>query len=66
MYRSVGPNHLWYIDGYDKLKPHGLPIYGAIDGYSRRLMWLKVRDLFTSLKPHIENVMMLLYSVIYS
>ena len=28
--------------GYDKLKPYGFPIHGAIDGYSRRIIWLEV------------------------
>ena len=53
----IGPNYAWHCDGYDKLKPYGLPIHGCIDGYiiniaklnifissrfSRRIMWLKV------------------------
>ena len=29
-------------DCYDKLKPWGFPIHGAIDGYSRKILWLKV------------------------
>ena len=37
-----GPNYIWHIDGYDKLKPFGFCIHGAIDGYSRRIMWLEV------------------------
>jgi hypothetical protein len=41
-YKSPGPNYCWHIDGYDKLKPFGFPIHGAIDGYSRRIMWLNV------------------------
>ena len=41
-YKAEGPNHLWHIDGYDKLKPFGFGIHGAIDGYSRRIMWLEV------------------------
>ena len=41
-YRSEGPNYIWHIDGYDKLKPYGFCIHGAIDGYSRRIMWLEV------------------------
>lgn len=41
-YRSKGPNYIWHMDGYDKLKPYGFCIHGAIDGYSRRIMWLKV------------------------
>lgn len=28
--------------GYDKLKPYGFPIHGAIDGYSRKILWLEV------------------------
>ena len=41
-YHSFGPNHTWHIDGYDKLKPFGIAIHGAIDGYSRRILWLKL------------------------
>ena len=41
-YQSLGPNDCWHIDGYDKLKPYGLPIHGCIDGFSRKVMWLKV------------------------
>ena len=37
-YKTAGPNH---IDGYDKLKPFGFCIHGAIDGYSRRIMSLE-------------------------
>ena len=41
-YKTAGPNHIWHIDGYDKLKPFGFCIHGAIDGYSRRIMWIEV------------------------
>ena len=41
-YHAKGPNFIWHIDGYDKLKPFGFCIHGAIDGYSRRIMWLEV------------------------
>ena len=41
-YLSKGPNYIWHIDGYDKLKPFGFCIHGAIDGYSRRNLWLEV------------------------
>lgn len=41
-YRSAGPNYIWHVDGYDKLKPYGFPIHGGIDGYSRKIIWLKV------------------------
>ncbi|XP_062594572.1 uncharacterized protein LOC134255988 [Saccostrea cucullata] len=40
LYSSLGPNHVWHVDGYDKLKPYGISIHGCIDGFSRRLMWL--------------------------
>lgn len=41
-YISQGPNYAWHIDGYDKLKPYGFAIHGAIDGYSRKMIWLTV------------------------
>lgn len=41
-YSSSGPSECWHVDGYDKLKPLGFPIHGAVDGYSSRVMWLKV------------------------
>lgn len=40
-YHSVGPNKVWHVDGYDKLKPFGVAISGCIDGFSRKIMWLK-------------------------
>ena len=41
-YLSPGPDHTWHIDGYDKLKPYVFAIHRAIDGYSRRILWLYV------------------------
>ena len=41
-YRAPGPNYVWHLDGYDKIKPIGFPIHGCIDGWSRKIMWLKV------------------------
>ena len=41
-FHSPGPNYSWHADGYDKLKPYGLAIHGCVDGFSRRVMWLKV------------------------
>ena len=41
-YFSQGPNWVWHMDGYDKLKPYGFSIHGAIDGYSRKILWLDV------------------------
>jgi len=42
LYHSLGPNWSWHIDGYDKLKPYGIPIHGAIDGFSRKILWLEI------------------------
>ncbi|XP_023810784.1 uncharacterized protein LOC111947453 isoform X1 [Oryzias latipes] len=39
-YHSMGPNEVWHVDGYDKLKPFGIAISGCIDGFSRKIMWL--------------------------
>ena len=41
-YRAEGSNYTWHMDGYDKLKPFGFCVHGAIDGYSRRILWLEV------------------------
>ena len=41
-YKSGGPNDTWPGDGYDKLKPYGLPIHRTVDGFSRKVLWLKV------------------------
>ncbi|KAL4241014.1 hypothetical protein ACF0H5_001793 [Mactra antiquata] len=43
-YISKGPNFIWHVDGYDKLKPYGFCIHGAIDGYSRRILWLEISN----------------------
>ena len=41
-YRLQGPNFIWHIDGCDKLKPLGFAMDGATDGYSCKILWLKV------------------------
>ena len=38
IYTCKKPNYIWHIDGYDKLKPYGFCIHGAIDGYTRRIL----------------------------
>ena len=38
----AGPNCIWHIDGYAKLKCYGLCIHSAIDGYSCYILWLEV------------------------
>jgi hypothetical protein len=35
----LGPDHLWSIDGHDKLRNYGIKIYAGIDAYSRRIIW---------------------------
>ena len=42
LYISSGPNQTWHVDGYDKLKPYGFAVHGCIDGFSRKILWLKV------------------------
>lgn len=41
VYNSRGPNYVWHIDGYDKIKPYGIAISGCIDGFSRSMIWLE-------------------------
>ena len=41
-YRGKGPNYIWHIDGNDKLKAFGFCTHGAINDYSRRILWLEV------------------------
>ncbi|XP_035985476.1 uncharacterized protein LOC118558974 [Fundulus heteroclitus] len=40
-YQCRGPNALWHMDGYDKLKPYGIAISGCIDGFSRYVLWME-------------------------
>ena len=37
-----GSNWVWSVDGNDKLQPFGFYIHGAMDTFSRRLLWLHV------------------------
>lgn len=39
-YFARGPNFIWHLDSYDKLKPYGICVNGCIDGYSRKIVWL--------------------------
>lgn len=41
VYISNGANHVWHVDGYDKLKPYGFGLSGCIDGFSRKVLWLR-------------------------
>ena len=42
VYSNPAPNYAWHIDGHDKLKLLDLSVHGAIDGYGRKVLWLKV------------------------
>lgn len=42
VYQCKGPNYLWHVDGYDKLKPFGFCIHRAVGGFSQRILWLEV------------------------
>ena len=42
MYVSQGPNFIWLIDGYDRIKPFRFPIHGATDGFSRQVLWVNI------------------------
>ena len=41
MYTNPGPNYIIHLDGWDKLKPFGISVHGAIDGFSRKMLWLE-------------------------
>ena len=42
VYTCQGPNNVWHVDGNDKIKQYGFPIHTCIDGFSRKVIWLKV------------------------
>ena len=37
-YRNKGSNHVWHMDGNDKLRPFGFYVHGCIDGFSRKII----------------------------
>lgn len=41
-YNVEAPNSMWHLDGYHKLIRWRIVIHGAIDGYSRLIMFLRV------------------------
>ena len=50
-YQVAGPNYLWHSDGYDKIKRYGFAIHGCIDGYSKKILWMRVTN--TNNKPEV-------------
>lgn len=51
LYSVPGPNYLWHLDGYDKLKRFGFAIHACVDGFSRFVIWLWVST--TNNKPQV-------------
>ena len=41
-YYACGPNFIWHVDGYDKLKQFVFCIHGSSDAFSRKILWLEV------------------------
>jgi hypothetical protein len=37
-----GLNKVWYVDGYCKLDFVRIKIYGCVDAYSRKIIWVYV------------------------
>ena len=50
-YISKGPDYIWHLDSYDKLKQFGFCINGCVDGFSRVIVWLSCST--TSSDPKI-------------
>ena len=42
IYEIDGPGDVFYMDGNDKLKWWGFAIHGCMDGFSRKILWLRV------------------------
>ena len=41
---TPGPNFLWHVDSWDKPAHFGIFIHGAVDGFSRRILWLEANS----------------------
>ena len=54
-YHTPGPNYVWHVDGYDKLKPYGFPVHGCIDGYSRKPSNQRIESWWSFLRKHRSN-----------
>lgn len=44
VYHSDGPNCVWHLDGYHKMVRWRLVIHGAVDGFSRSVVYLTCAD----------------------
>ena len=43
-YHNKCLNHVWHMDGNDKLRPLGFYVHGCIDDFSRNIIWLHVAN----------------------
>ena len=50
-YSVPGPNYLWHVNGFDKLKPFGFAVSACVGGFSRKVIWLKQST--TNNKPEV-------------
>ncbi|KAH7034781.1 uncharacterized protein B0I36DRAFT_316935 [Microdochium trichocladiopsis] len=41
-FRVPGPNFMWCLDGYEKLRAFGFEVFGCIDAYSRLIIWIYI------------------------
>lgn len=59
-FKVPGPNFLWALDGYEKLKAFGFQVYACVDAYSRAIIWIYVGPSATTsistLKQYLRTV----------
>ncbi|KAH6874557.1 hypothetical protein B0T10DRAFT_586127 [Thelonectria olida] len=59
-FQVPGPNFMWSLDGYEKLKNFGFSVYACIDTYSRAIIWIYVgrgnMTALSSLKQFLRTV----------
>ena len=59
-YITAGPNFIWSMDGHDKLSVYSFKIYGAVDAYSRKIIWMYCgnanRSQFAVAQQYIDTV----------
>ena len=64
IYTNPGPDFMWHIDSYDKLKPYGICINGCIDGYSRYIIWLEAFKRLSTIEPCKQLLMVVCRNLI--
>ena len=56
-YVTLGPHHMWHIDGHHKLIRYGLIIHGGVDGCSRVSTYMRLNNnntAFTAFDSYIN------------